>query len=251
MSREWRDRFWHNKDSRLPIPWDAPVRPPVDGRAAVLRSLACFQLGESSDGRHLCRLARGTGDALYAEAIELFVAEEQEHARLLGEILDRFEAPRLQRHWSHWLFRHCRHMLGFRAEIAVLLLAEIAGLEYYTAVQEGIEDTATRRVCEQFLHDEKFHVLFHCEYLHRWLAGRSRPTRWLAWWGLTGLFAGAIGVVAWDHRDALIAMGGSSKKFLEGSWLNFSATQKSIFNGEIFAMRPVAAPPDNLLKAVR
>jgi hypothetical protein len=229
----------HNQHDRFRIPWEAPAIPPVAGRAAILRSLACFQLGESSDGRHLRRLAWGTGDALYAEAIELFIAEEQEHARLLGNILDRFAAPRLHRHWTHWLFRHCRHVLGFRAEIVVLLMAEIAGMKYYGAVREGVEDAATRRVCEQMLYDEEFHVRFHCEYLHRWLAGRSRPARWLVWWGLTWLFAGASTVVAWDHRDALIAMGGTSKEFLEASWLDFLAARRSIFAGQPFASRSV------------
>jgi hypothetical protein len=199
--------------------------------------LACFQLGESSDGRRLRRLARRTGDALYAEAIELFIAEEQEHARLLGKILDRFAAPRLHRHWSHWLFRHCRHMAGLHAEIVVLLMAEIAGMKYYGMARDGIDDAAVRRVCEQFLHDEEFHVRFHCEYLHRWLAGRSRPTRWLAWRGLTWLFAGAMTVVAWDHRDALIAMGGSSKEYLAGAWLDFAAARSAVFTGEAFASR--------------
>jgi hypothetical protein len=180
-SREWRDYFWRNQRGRFMIPWEGPTGLPVAGRAAILRSLACFQLGESSDGRHPRRLAWRTGDALYAEAIELFIAEEQEHARSLGKILDRFEASRLHRHWSHWLFRHCPHMLGFRAEIVVLLMAEIAGMKYYGVVREGIEDAAVRRVCDQFLHDEEFHVRFHCEYSHRWLAGRSRATRWLAW----------------------------------------------------------------------
>jgi hypothetical protein len=234
-SHDWRDHFRRNRHGRLPIPWDAPVRPPVTGRAATGRSLACFQLGESSDGKRLRRLAWRTGDPVYAEAIELFLAEEHEHARLLGRVLDRFETPRLLRQWSHWLFRHCRHALGFRSEIVVLLMAEIAGTKYYATVLDASEDAAVRRVCEQLLYDEHFHVRFHCEYLHRWLAVRSRAARWLAWWGLTGLFAGAIAVVAWDHRDALIAMGGSSKEYLAGAWLDFSAARRAIFTGEMFA----------------
>ena len=48
------------------------------------------------------------------------------------------------------------------------------------------------------------------------------------------MFAGAMAVVAWDHRDAFIAMGGSSKKFLAGAWLEFSAARRSIFTGEAF-----------------
>ena len=170
-SQEWLAYYRQNRHDRMPVAWDEPVCVPSATYAALARSLARFQLGESSNGRRLrrraWRLAARTGDTAYPQAIELFIGEEQEHSRLLGRMLERLQAPRLRRHWSDWLFRRGRHLLGFYEEVAVLLMAEIVTLKYYSVLWNGIRDPALRRVCEQILHDEKFHVRFHCEYLHR------------------------------------------------------------------------------------
>jgi len=237
-SSEWLAYYRQNRLDRLPIAWDQPVRISRAVWAGAGRSLARFQLGESSAGtclrRTAHRLARRTGDVAYAEALELFIAEEQEHSRLLGKVLERIGVPRLHSHWSDWLFRRCRHGLGFYAEIMVLLMAEIVALKYYSVVRDGTDDRALQRVCDQILHDEKFHVRFHCEYLHQWLARRSPVTQRLAWWGLSALFAGASAVVAWDHRAAFMALGSSAEEFLDDSWENFAAVRQAIFTGAAF-----------------
>jgi hypothetical protein len=225
-SAEWRAYYRQNRLDRLPVAWDAPVGAVA---RAVRVSVARFQLGESSEGRRLRALAWRTGDAAYAEAIELFIREEQEHARLLGTVLDRWEARQLRRHWSDWLFRRCRHLLGFYEEIAVLLMAEIVALKYYSVLWNGTRDAAVQRVCEQMLHDEKFHVRFHCEYLHHRFGGRRWAGRLL-----TAMFAGASAVVAWNHRAALVALGSSAEDFLDDSWRNFAAARQAILTGEAF-----------------
>ncbi|MCG3147415.1 MAG: hypothetical protein PCFJNLEI_00855 [Verrucomicrobiae bacterium] len=233
-SAEWLAYYRQNRSDRLPIAWDVPVQITPALRASVLRSLARFQLGESSAGTSLRRAARTTGDADFMAAIELFIAEEQEHARLLGRVLARFAVPPLHHHWSDWLFRRCRHRLGFSGEITVLLMAEIVALKYYSVVRTGTADGALRGVCDQMLHDEKFHVRFHCEYLHRWLGRRSPVVQPLASWVFTVLFAGATTVVAWDHRSAFLALGSSADEFLNDSWQNFQAAQTAILTGRPF-----------------
>ena len=55
--------------------------------AAVWSSIARFQIGESGDGANLIGKARGEGDETYTTAVELFIAEEQNHARLLGLLM--------------------------------------------------------------------------------------------------------------------------------------------------------------------
>jgi hypothetical protein len=243
-SQEWLAYFEQNRRDRLPIAWDEPVGSTT---AAVETSLGRFQLGESSNGRRLRWLARRTGDATYAAAINLFIGEEQAHARLLGRVLDRQGAPRLKRHWTDWLFRRCRHLLGVDEEIAVLLMAEIIALKYYSVVRNGTTDAALRRVCEQILHDEKFHVRFHCDYLHRRLIRAPRVVAGV----LTAMFAGASAVVAWDHRDALVKWGSSAEDFLDESWRNFAAVRQAILTGESFvwsratqqAEAPAVRPP--------
>ena len=55
----------------------------VPGREVLARSIARFELGESGHGERIRRLALATGDDAYARSIELFVREEQQHARWL------------------------------------------------------------------------------------------------------------------------------------------------------------------------
>jgi hypothetical protein len=252
-SQDWLAYFRQNREHRLPVSWHEGVHVRPALRAPLAGSLARFQLGESSDGARLraavWRLVERTGDKDYGAAIELFIAEEQEHGRLLGRALDLMEAPRLRGHWSDWLFRRCRHLLGYDEEIVVLLMAETVTLKYYGIIRTCGGDLVLEAVCSQILYDEKFHVRFHCEYLHRAL-GRREIEREAAWWVLTGLFAGASAVVAWDHRQAFRALGGSSREFLRDSWQNFRAARRAIFSGLPFEWDMAGGPATELLRGV-
>lgn len=252
-SQDWLAYFRQNREHRRPVAWHEGVHVRPALRAPLARSLARFQLGESSDGAKLraavWRLVERTGDVDYGAAIELFIAEEQEHGRLLGRVLDLMETPRLRGHWSDWLFRRCRHLLGFHEEIVVLLMAEIVALKYYNAIRLGACDRTLETICTQILYDEKFHVRFHCEYLHRALPGRQF-LREAAWWGVTGLFAGASLVVAWDHRHAFRALGESPGEFLRDSWRNFRAARRAIFSGLPFEWDMAVGPAPALLRGV-
>lgn len=109
----WLDYFEARHGRELDVPTATPFeeRP---GRKAVARSLARFELGESGDGERLRRLAAQTGDAAYSRAIELFVAEEEQHARWLGILRERFGGQRLTYHWSDSAFVVLRHLGGLR-----------------------------------------------------------------------------------------------------------------------------------------
>ncbi len=253
-STEWLAYFRQNRLDRRAIPWHEGVRLRPGLHEPLARSLATFQLGESSEGRKLRnearRLAERTGDTAYAEAIEMFVAEEHEHSRLLARVLSLMDAPLLGRQWSDGLFRLCRHLLSFHGELCVLLMAEIVALKYYGAIRTGAGDPVLETICDQVLYDEKFHVRFHCEYLHRAVARRPAFVRAACWWALTAMFAGASTVVAWDHRAGFRALGGSATEFLRDSWRNFAAARRAIFSGEPFvwsassgrAESPIAIP---------
>jgi hypothetical protein len=247
-STEWLAYFRQNRLDRHQIAWHEGVHLRPDLQRPLTRSLACFQRGESSDGTRLRtaarRLAERTGDHAYREAIELFIAEEQEHSRLLANVLCQLNAPLLRGHWSDRLFRLCRHWVGFYGEISVLLMAEIVALKYYGAIRAGANDRTIEAVCDQILYDEKFHVRFHCEYLHREIAGKSTALRPLCWLVLTGLFAGASAVVAIDHRQAFAALGGSYREFLRDSWRNFAAARYAIFTGQPFDWCETAENPE-------
>lgn len=86
-SSTWLQYFESNRLNRPEPEWRLPF--PEDTRTAtkLAHSLSHFQLGESGGGSFLLRGARSRypDDADYAAALTLFVAEEQEHARLSAQ----------------------------------------------------------------------------------------------------------------------------------------------------------------------
>ena len=122
--RGWLNYFERNRKNRLPVPWERGIDIETQARGPLIRSLQKFQLGESGEGRRLRRHAAATGDPVYAAAIDLFVKEEQEHARLMGEILRLLDAALLKSDWTDNCFILLRHLFGLHQELMVLLLAE-------------------------------------------------------------------------------------------------------------------------------
>src|SRR3954451_4250087 len=84
----WMQYFRFNAKTLLTIPWERGVFFTDETRAAIASSVQEFQLGESSEGKHLMACARrhaaAVNDPAYVEALGLFIAEENRHARDLG-----------------------------------------------------------------------------------------------------------------------------------------------------------------------
>ncbi|MCZ7431733.1 ferritin-like domain-containing protein [Streptomyces sp. WMMC1477] len=174
---------------------------------AVWAGIQRFQVGEDGDGANLIAKADEAGDDDYAQAVRLFVAEEQNHARLLARLLAAGGMPTLTGHWSDRAFVRLRRLMGLRLELLVLMIAEVVALRYYRALRDGTDDPLTTEVAGRILSDEERHVPFHCERLHASLAELPRATRRpvMALWRL--LLLAASLVVAADHGPALRRLG--------------------------------------------
>ncbi len=208
----WLEYFEARRGEELDAPLQAPFQP-LPGRAAVARSLARFELGESGDGERIGRLARATGDAAYARSIELFVREEQAHARWLGRLRERFGGTRLQSHWSDTVFVVLRHLGGLRREICVLLAAELIALSYYRVLALACDDPLLDATCRRILLDERGHVAFHRATLGHEFASMPAPARSAAILSWRAFVAVCAAVVAWDHRAVLELAGVSRRDF--------------------------------------
>ncbi|HYT38235.1 MAG TPA: ferritin-like domain-containing protein [Acidimicrobiia bacterium] len=207
-SSAWLGHFEGNRRHRPEPDWHRPTPFPAPAAAALARSLAHFQLGESGEGATLMSEARRAwpDDPDYVAALALFVAEEQEHARLLEHLVARLGGTLVTRHWTHRCFRTLRRALGAGFEIQTLVIAEIIGTAYYRLLR-STGDAVLRQVCELMLRDEIPHLRFHADRLVvsqlRWRAGRR--TLWAAQFRV--LFRAAV-TAAWiDHRSALLALG--------------------------------------------
>ncbi|MEV6731034.1 MULTISPECIES: ferritin-like domain-containing protein [unclassified Streptomyces] len=180
---------------------------------ALVRSLQRFQVGEDGDGSALIGKADRAGDPVYAKAIRLFVAEEQNHARMLALLLAAGGAGTLDGHWSDAVFVRLRRLLGLRVELLVLMVAEAVALGYYRAVRDGAPDPLAAEVAGRILADEERHVPFHCRRLREALAPLPAPARRAATLTWQALLAGAAVVVAADHGPALRHLGVRRRRF--------------------------------------
>ncbi|HET6297452.1 MAG TPA: ferritin-like domain-containing protein [Kribbella sp.] len=181
---------------------------------AMVRSVQKFQAGEDGDGASLIGKSARVGDPAYAAAVRLFVAEEQNHARLLEQLLLNAGASTIDGHWSDKVFVSVRRALGLRLELMTLMVAEVVALRYYEALRDGTEDPVLTEVAARILADEERHVPFHVHRLRGGFAHVPRPARLAAAAGWWILMLGAVGVVAVDHGPALRHLGVRPLQFM-------------------------------------
>jgi hypothetical protein len=226
----WLNHFKYNRDHRLEIPWERTIEVDAQVFKPLIRSLQRFQLGESGEGAHLRRQAARTGDSSYRDAIDLFIREEQEHARLLARVLQKLDAPLLSHHWSDTCFILLRRLFGLHHELLVLLIPEMIAKRYFRALRDGLHDRVLRSVCAQILHDEEGHLGFHVDFLQGALGALSLPARALLRGVWRQLFRAACIAVLFDHRSILRATGVSPAKFWWDCGLIFDEVAAGIFS---------------------
>ncbi|HEX3315865.1 MAG TPA: ferritin-like domain-containing protein [Gemmataceae bacterium] len=224
-SHEWCAYFELNKTRLLDIPWHRGAGLTPDDMTAVIPSLQEFQLGESSEGTNLRRLAEAEAiarnDPLYAVAMRLFIAEEHRHADAMGKFLDLAGVPRLKATSGDFVFRRLRRALGLETMIVVLLTAEIIAKVYYRALYFASESPVLRRICAQLLRDELKHVDFHTERLRLMRRGRAPWRRRLVDLATRTLFGGTCFVVWLRHRRPLRRGGYGLRRFWSALWAEF------------------------------
>src|SRR5260370_15653053 len=115
-SGQWCYYYHRNAERLLRLPWLRGAELTETERAAVAASIQDFQLGESSEGRNLLRraeqYAERADDPEYVEAMQLFVREEQRHARVLARFLHLAGIEPLKRSRLDTAFRLLRRLAG-------------------------------------------------------------------------------------------------------------------------------------------
>ena len=186
------------------------------GNPTVARALTFpFSTWETGEGKfliaHAC--AQFPNDAAYHQALELFVAEEGEHARLLQRLVHRFGGETIRRHWTHTLFRLVRRALGFKFEIQLLVTAELVGTAYYRLLQARMRDPVLDDACALILKDEAKHVDFHSDWFGEFQS-RLLPLERAIWNAQFQVLFAAAACVAWlDHRHCLQTAGANRAEF--------------------------------------
>jgi hypothetical protein len=221
----WLAHFRRNRQNRPEPDWGAPVTLPAQVVRPLVRSLEQFQLGDG--GGPACLIAwdaeRFRSQSPAARAlVDLWFAEEREHARLLGAAVARFGGQPIRGHWSFTAFCLTRRWFGVRFELTVLLLTEIVSTAYYRLLRRHADDPALRSACGLILRDEAGHVAFHRDRLAR--AGRAGRAGYGPAWELVFRALGlAAASVLWvSHAPGLRAVGATGREFYREVWLEIS-----------------------------
>jgi hypothetical protein len=231
-SLDWRIYYEENARSLLNIPWHIGPELTPEERIAISSSVQDFQAGESSEGHHLFQYAKEyanrSGDYEYIDAIRLFIAEEQRHARDLAHFLQIHGIPLLNTTISDRVFRRLRQFSGnLETSIAVLVTAEIIAKVYYSALKEATNSVVLRTLCKQILQDEDKHVEFQAERL-----GILRAKRhWISLECTLALqrflFWGTCMVVWVFHGKVFRKSGYNLGKFWRHNWIEFQGALRA------------------------
>ena len=230
---EWVAYFRANAARYRPIPWERGAEATPEELAQIARSLQAWQLGETSDGRHLraaaARYADKVGDPDYLPAVELFIREEQRHGEMLGQFLDRAGIGRVQSDWGDRLFRAARYCLpNMEVWTTAVVMVETLALVYYNAIRRATGSAVLRTICGQILADEVPHLRFQCERMARLFQHRSRFAL-----GLTllahRLFFLLVMMLVWvGHARALRAGGYNWRRFWRAAWDRMNASWRQM-----------------------
>jgi hypothetical protein len=224
-SGRWLAHFRANQENRPEPDWQAPLALSLDLVRPLVRSLEQFQLGDGGGPAYLIAwnrerfLSENPGTR---ELVDLWFAEEREHARLLGAAVARFGGRCIQGHWSFTAFCLTRKWFGVRFELTVLLLTEIVSTVYYRLLRKHSQDPALRSMCRLILRDEIGHVAFHRDRLARAakVGWQSYGRCWEAGFRVLGLTAASV---LWiNHAAGLKALGASTPEFYREIWLGLS-----------------------------
>jgi len=187
-------------------------------RRLIARSIAIFQLGEQSDGsglqRAACRFAAAHNDELLPRITELFIREEQRHARLLREFMDEHGIRAKSRHWTDAIFRHVRRLGGLELYLHVLIAAELIGNVYYHALESATGCQRLRVLCRTLIADELAHVGYESDLILELRARRPPVLRALIRLMHRAFYCGAACAVWMSHRAVLRHAGHTAGGFV-------------------------------------
>jgi hypothetical protein len=229
ISKVWHLHFLANQQNPGEMPWDDPYKLSSTERRAIQHSIQQFQLGESSEGRRLLNRARAysraTNDPDFAEALSLFVKEEQHHSAYLLRFMRAQEIPNVSSHWVDSIFRRLRVLAGLELSLRVLVTAEIIAVPYYTALGRATASRLLRAISSRIVQDEAAHLKFQSSMLSR-LGATRRPIvrRLIA--RLHQLFLIGTSFVVWcEHGTVFRAAGYRFELFLRESLVELAALE--------------------------
>ncbi len=243
-TEEWHNYFRSHRNVLETIVWEEGRYLTDDEKLLISASIQEFQLGESSEGRHLNEFAKDyskkTNDPLYYESIKFFIREEQRHAQALGRFMEREGIPKLRKSFVDSVFRHLRRYAGLEISITVLLMAEIISLVYYRSLRDATSSPLLKKICRELLKDERAHLRFHCERLA--ILRRNYGFRLWILHVLQGILLTGTCAAVWLNHGSVLSASYSPIQYWDRVWKIYKLGLRkmnlpSIQPGRIFASK--------------
>ncbi|MBS1521171.1 MAG: ferritin-like domain-containing protein [Bacteroidetes bacterium] len=196
------------------VNWDLKPNITPSEICTILPSVQAWQLGETSEGKHLIaastKYAHAVGDLPYIDAVKLFIKEEQKHGNNLGIYLDRVGQPRVTKNWGDSLFRRVRY---FNTNMEIWTLAvvvvESTAQIFYQSLKDATNCELLKQICTDILIDEAYHITFQTERLAIIYEGKNNFSK--AWRRIVYKhFFYATATLVWIGHRKLFKAGGNS-----------------------------------------
>jgi hypothetical protein len=210
--------YWigHFKANALKKRVDWNVMPAITPReiVTILPSLQAWQLGETSEGKHLIaaseKYAHKIVDPKYVDAVKLFIKEEQKHGNNLGRYIDRIGQLRVKKDWGDSLFRRVRYFnTNMELWTLAVIVVESTAQIFYQALKDATGCELLKSICDDILIDEAHHITFQTERLAIIFDGKNAFSK--AWRKPAyRLFFYATSSLVWFAHRELFKAGGNT-----------------------------------------
>lgn len=214
-SDRWLAYFKENKLSCPNIVIPDSVKVSNELREPLIHSLQRFQIGETGEGKHLKKFASKMNDPVYEQCIDMFIKEEQHHARVLAQMIASMDGTLLTWHWSDLVFIGLRRLMHLKTEIFVLLIAEVIGKCFYRVCSAHLEDPLLSDAFSLIVLDELGHLEFHCGFLRNQFQNSPPAVKKFVLYAWAALFYCACFVFVADHKSALNKLNVPPRQFLK------------------------------------
>lgn len=231
-NKYWLKHFTKNLKKKR-VDWS--LQPQISGgeKEAIIESLRAWQLGETSDGRHLLaaasRYAEKIGDDDYVDVVRLFIKEEQKHGNNLGMYIDQIGEKRKKKDWGDSLFRMIRYFnKSMELWTITVIIVESAAQIFYKAIHDATQCRLLRSICHDILVDEAHHIKFQNERMHIIFQRKSFYNKAFSVGLYGGLFFATIHAVWFAHGKAMKAGGVEKKDFMQKMYYKFFNSMRYI-----------------------
>jgi hypothetical protein len=237
MNTFFTSQYWinHFKANALEhrVNWEVRPSLTIAELDTIKASLQAWQLGETSEGKHLIaaatKYAHKIGDPAYIDAVKLFIKEEQKHGNNLGRYLDTINVPRIQRDWGDSLFRKVRYYnTSMELWTLAVIVVESTAQIFYQALKDATECTLLKQICTDILIDEAYHITFQTERLGIIFHNKSEFSKWWRTAAYKYFFIATSSLVWFAHRKLFKAGGNTFAIYRKKMGRKYAKTLKAI-----------------------